>query len=75
MLEVQVAENIATGEKMVLPQSVPPTILDVDCVDDAGNTLTWSRINGDVRRQSQVAFKLDPATGTVPWARLGHLFF
>ncbi|CAK9096216.1 unnamed protein product [Durusdinium trenchii] len=65
VLEVQVAENIATGEKMVLPQSVPPTILDVDCVDDAGNTLTWSRINGDVRRQSQVAFKLDPATGTV----------
>ena len=47
-------ENISTGEKFIVSESIPPGILDVNCQDGEGSTLTWSRISGEVNHVMQV---------------------
>ena len=64
-LQLPVLQNTSTRELFVVSPSMPPMILDVNCVDGMGNSYGWSRITGDVTLRDQVAFNLNPESGTV----------
>lgn len=64
-LAVSVVEEISSGQKFVVSASVVPEILDVQCTAPDQTDLRWSRISGDVLVAGELAFNLDPATGTI----------
>ncbi|CAK9010740.1 unnamed protein product [Durusdinium trenchii] len=64
-LALPVVENISSGEKVIVSKPITPNILDVDCSDAKGNPLTWSRSGGEVMLNGDMAFKLDPLSGTI----------
>ena len=65
-LQLPVVEEVKSGKKFVVPEAIPPNILDVKCtVEKERLELTWSRITGDVMLQGETAFRLDPFTGTI----------
>lgn len=63
--ELPILQNVSTGERFVVSPSISPMILDVKCIDTMNDTYAWSRITGDVTLRGQVAFNLNPESGSV----------
>eukprot|EP00913_Durusdinium_trenchii_P034744 g32502.t1 len=63
-LALAVSSDYPKWERCI-PVPYLSSILDVNCQDGEGSTLTWSRISGEVMLAGETAFKLDPFTGVI----------